>query len=99
MPGTQRARKAVIPTEMLARDGNTWHLFLPADHHVRFSTAPTDTRDVSARTIWPTGSDAGAASRAVDDGQASVRQAWRHARPTALLPGAGQKPRRAPGRG
>lgn len=34
MPGTQRARKAVIPTEMLARDGNTWHLFLPADHHV-----------------------------------------------------------------
>ena len=41
----------------------------------------------------------GAASRAVDDGQASVRQAWRHARPTALLPGAGQKPRRAPGRG
>ena len=34
MPGTQRARKAVIPTEMLARDGNTWHLFLPTDHHV-----------------------------------------------------------------
>ncbi|GDZ35350.1 relaxase [Bifidobacteriaceae bacterium MCC02031] len=34
MPGTQRARKAVIPTEMLARDGNTWHLFLPSDHHV-----------------------------------------------------------------
>lgn len=34
MPGTHRARKAVIPTEMLVRDGNTWHLFLPADHHV-----------------------------------------------------------------
>lgn len=34
MPGTQRTRKAVIPTEMLARNGNTWHLFLPADHHV-----------------------------------------------------------------